>query len=166
MSAFGYKADITVAIAKPLAQEKNQQISISGQGFYKALVAHSMHVHIDSILRIRSMANSYSQFFPLVGVIALVSPVVASGCAVVFYALHCNVLPNPEDRVSLLVYVLVLFVCAVIAFFFGLEYGVKWACSSPSGGNLCGLAGFLIGGPIAASLAIFFAAALMAFSGR
>ena len=112
------------------------------------------------------MGNSYSQYILLVGVIALVSPVVASACAVVFYARHCNAFPNAEDRISLLAYVLVLLVCAVIAFFFGLEYGIRWACSSRSGGNLCGLAGFFISGPIAAALAIFFAAAVMTFSRR
>jgi hypothetical protein len=112
------------------------------------------------------MGNSYSQYFLLVGVIALVSPVVASACAVVFYARHCSAFPNSEDRVSLLTYFLVLLACAVIAFLFGLEYGISWACSSPSGGNLCGLAGFFISGPIAAALAIFFAAALMSFSRR
>ena len=112
------------------------------------------------------MGNSYSQFLPLIGVVALVSPVAASACAVAFYAFHYNAFPNPRDRISLLAYVLVLLVCAVIAFFFGLEYGITWACSSPSGGNLCGLAGFFIGGPTAAALAIFFAAALMAFSRR
>jgi hypothetical protein len=112
------------------------------------------------------MANSHSQIILLVGIIALVAPIVASACAVVFYARHCNAFPNPEDRISLLAYVLVLLVCAVIAFFFGLEYGISWACSSPTGGNLCGLAGFFIGGPIAAALAIFIAAALMAFSRR
>jgi hypothetical protein len=112
------------------------------------------------------MGNSYSQYFLLVGVIALVSPVVASACAVGFYARHCNAFPNAEDRISLLAYVLVLLVCACIAFFFGLEYGIRWACSSPSGGNLCGLAGFFMSGPIAAALAIFFAAAAMTFSRR
>ena len=112
------------------------------------------------------MGNSFSQFFLLIGAVALISPVVASACAVVFYALHCNAIPNPEDRISVLAYGLALLVCAAIAFFFGLQYGTSWACSTLSGGNLCGLAGFFVTGPAAAALAIFLAAALMAFSRR
>lgn len=108
------------------------------------------------------MANSYSQLLPLLAAIALFSPVAASVCAVAFYARHSN----PQKRISLVAYVLVLLVCAIVAFFVGLQYGIAWACSSPSAGNLCGLAGFFIIGPVASAFAIFFAAALMTLSPR
>ena len=84
------------------------------------------------------------------------SPVIAIVCAAFFYARHCAACPNPETRISAITYILALIVSAPIAFFFGLHYGIAWACSSPWGGNLCGLVGFFFTGPTAAALAIFF----------
>ena len=104
------------------------------------------------------------QFLPLLWGLGFFSPVVASICAVVFYARHCRAVPSPENRILIIAYVLVLLTCAVIAFFIGLQYGTAWACSSRWGGNLCGLVGFFIVGPIAAALAIVFASALITFS--
>lgn len=112
------------------------------------------------------MGSGYSQLVLFIAFIALLSPVVASALAVMLYAWHCQAIPNPEERISLLVYVAVLVACAAVAFFFGLQYGVIWACSSPSAGNLCGLAGFFIVGPLAAALAILVSSALMAYSRR
>jgi len=83
------------------------------------------------------------------------SPVVAIVFAVFFYARHCAACPNPETRISAITYILALIICATIAFFFGLHYGIAWACSSRWGGNLCGLVGFFFTGPAAAALAIF-----------
>lgn len=88
----------------------------------------------------------------------------ASICAVVFYARYCRAVPGSENRISIIAYVLVLLACAVVAFFIGLQYGIAWACSSQWGGNLCGLVGFFIAGPVAAALAIFFASALMTWT--
>lgn len=102
------------------------------------------------------MGNSNSQFLPLLWGLGFFSPVAAIVCAIVFYARHCRAFPNPEARISPIAYFLVLLVCAVVAFFIGLQYGSAWACSTRWGGNLCGLVGFFIVGPIAAALAIFF----------
>lgn len=112
------------------------------------------------------MGSDHSQLMLFVAFIALLSPLVASALAIVFYAWHCQAIPNTEERISFLVYVVVLLACAAIAFFFGLQYGVIWACSSVSAGNLCGLAGFFVVGPLAAALAILVASALMAYSRR
>jgi hypothetical protein len=109
------------------------------------------------------MGNFDPRFLPLLWGLGFFSPVVASVCAVLFYARHCRAYPNPEERISLIAYVLVLLVCAVIAFLIGLQYGITWACSSRWGGNLCGLAGFFVVGPIAAALAIFFVGASIMF---
>jgi len=92
----------------------------------------------------------------LLFVLCFLSPVIAGVCAAFFYARHCRVCPNREKRISLIGYVLALLVCAVVAYLIGLQYGIEWACSSPWGGNLCGLAGFFVIGPMAAALAIFF----------
>lgn len=110
------------------------------------------------------MGNLNSQFLPLLLGLGFFSPVMASVCATVFYVRHCRAFPSPEGRISLIAYVLVLLVCAVIAFFIGLQYGITWACSSRWGGNLCGLVGFFVVGPVAAAFAIFFVGALMTFS--
>ena len=95
-------------------------------------------------------------FLPLFWGLGFFSPVVASACAVLFYTRHCRAFPDRQARISLVAYVLTLLVCAIIAFFIGLQYGLTWACSSRWGGNLCGLVGFFIVGPVAAALAIFF----------
>ncbi len=110
------------------------------------------------------MGNFNSQFLPLLWGLGFFSPVVAIVCAVVFYARHCRAFPEPERRISFVGYVSALLVCAVVAFFIGLQYGMTWACSSQWGGNLCGLFGFFVGGPIAAALAIFSAGALITFA--
>src|SRR5512135_2236846 len=92
----------------------------------------------------------------LVTGLCLFSPVIASILAVLFYVRHYRANPNPEKRISIIVYVLALLVCAAIAYLIGLTYGIAWACSPPIwGGNLCGLAGFFFFGPVAAALAIF-----------
>jgi hypothetical protein len=105
------------------------------------------------------MENFDPRFLPLLWGLGLVSPVVASVCAALFYARHCRAYPNPERRISLIAYVLVSLVCAIVAFFIGLQYGVAWACSSPGAGNLCGLNAIFFAGPVAAALAIFFVGA-------
>ena len=110
------------------------------------------------------MGNFNLQFLPLLWGLGFFSPVVASVFAIVFYAHHCRAVPSPENRISISAYVLVLLACAVIAFFIGLQYGTAWACSSRWGGNLCGLVGFFIVGPVAAAVAIFFASALITCS--
>jgi hypothetical protein len=61
---------------------------------------------------------------------------------------------EPTDRFPLAVYVVMLLVCAVVAFWLGLVQGASWACRKPASGNLCGLFGFFISGPLLASLAV------------
>jgi hypothetical protein len=109
------------------------------------------------------MGNFDPRFLPLLWGLGFFSPVVASACAVLFYVRHSRAYPNPEGRISLTTYVLALLVCAIIAFFIGLQYGITWACSSRWDGNLCGLVGFFVVGPIAAALAIFFVGASIMF---
>ena len=86
--------------------------------------------------------------------LALYSPLIALVFAIFFYVLHRERV-EPERRVSLVAYVLALIVCGVIAGFFGLYVGTEIACSSPKAGNLCGIWGFLVTGPLSCALAIF-----------
>jgi hypothetical protein len=99
--------------------------------------------------------GKFDKLFPLLWVLAFLSPVVAIFLAVRFYALHCLCRPKPGRRFPLVAYVLVLLVCAIIAYLGGLFFGISAACSAPESGNLCGLFGFFVTGPLAASLAIF-----------
>src|SRR5438105_1123379 len=92
----------------------------------------------------------------LLGVLMLLFPLwpaVAIGSAVFFYIRHRNRI-EPERRLPPGVYVLAVIVCGIVAGFIGVVFGIRWACSIPGSGNLCGLAGFLVVGPIAGTLGI------------
>ena len=79
-------------------------------------------------------------------------PPLALGLAILFYLKHRNRVGM--DHMPLGLYVLAVLVCSGVAWALGVFYGIKWACSTPETGNLCGLAGFLVSGPIAGTLAI------------
>ena len=85
-------------------------------------------------------------FFP-------VWPLAAIASAVLFYARHRNRV-GPERRIPVLPYVLALLVSAGVAGFFGTIWGAQWACSMPKTGNLCGLVGVFVVGPISGALAM------------
>ncbi len=68
--------------------------------------------------------------------------------AAYFYARHCNRTPRGENRFPLALYVVVLLICAFVAFWAGVGLGIDYACSGPSAGNLCGLLGVFVAGPL------------------
>jgi hypothetical protein len=91
----------------------------------------------------------------LLGVLMLASPlwpVIALGAAIFFYIRHCNRVER-ERRVPVLLYLVALVVCGGVAGLWGLDSGIRWACYTDPG-NLCGLVGFLVVGPMAATGAI------------
>jgi hypothetical protein len=47
-----------------------------------------------------------------------------------------------------------LLICAFVAFWAGTEFGVRLACRGPSSGNLCGLLGFIVIGPLSSIAAV------------
>jgi hypothetical protein len=47
----------------------------------------------------------------------------------------------------------IILICAAAGYFFGMIFGVDYACSPPAG-NLCGLAGIFIIGPLVSAFAI------------
>lgn len=65
--------------------------------------------------------------------------------AALLYARHRNQTPRGENRFPLVLYVVVLLICAFVAFWAGVGWGTGYACSGPSPGNLCGLLGFVVG---------------------
>jgi hypothetical protein len=79
-------------------------------------------------------------------------PPLAIGLAILFYVKHSA--RAGMDRMPLGLYVVAVLVCSGVAWALGVFYGVKWTCSTPGTGNLCGLVGFLVSGPIAGTLAI------------
>jgi hypothetical protein len=80
-------------------------------------------------------------------------PVLAVGSSIVFYARHANRVDR-ERRLPIAVYVIALVVSGGVAAFGGMLFGAQWACARPDGGNLCGLVGVLVTGPMAGTLAI------------
>jgi hypothetical protein len=87
-----------------------------------------------------------------VWLLAFLSPLLAMVCATVFYGRYCNRRPEAERHLSGVAYALILLACAVAAYLVGVLLGIMWAC--PSAGNLCGLAGFFVVGPVVSALAI------------
>ena len=79
-------------------------------------------------------------------------PPLAIGLAILFYVKHSNRVG--VDRMPLGLYVVAVLACSGVAWALGVFYGIKWTCSTPGTGNLCGLVGFLVSGPIAGTLAI------------
>lgn len=85
--------------------------------------------------------------------LAPVWPVLALAAAVFCYMRHSRLVER-ERRVPLALYVVALIGAGGLAAFFGIIKGVSWACADPASGNLCGLVGVLVTGPIAGSLAV------------
>ena len=80
-------------------------------------------------------------------------PLLAIGGAVFLYVRHCRRI-EPARRVSVILYLLAAVICGAVSGALGVALGISWACAGRDAGNLCGLAGFLVTGPIAGSLGI------------
>jgi hypothetical protein len=74
--------------------------------------------------------------------------------AVIFYSRHCKDTRRGENRFPLGLYVIALLICAFVAFWAGTAWGMRFACSAPSSGNLCGLLGFIVVGPLSSIIAV------------
>ena len=96
--------------------------------------------------------ETLAKLLPVVGILAFLSPLFAIVPAIYLYGQHCAA--RPKHRIPALVYAVILLVCAIVAFPFGLFIGIDLACSSASASNLCGLAGFFVVGPLTSALAI------------
>jgi hypothetical protein len=94
------------------------------------------------------------KLFPLLMILGLISPLVALVFAFVFYSRHRDRV-EAERCVPGIAYILAVIVCGIIAGYLGLISGINLACSSPTSGNLCGLWGFFVTGPLTMALAIF-----------
>jgi hypothetical protein len=106
------------------------------------------------------MSSDLSAFLFILG---LVAQIVAIICAISFYAYHRRARPDPKRRLPIVAYVSILLVSAVIGYLFALWVGIDLACVQYPSGNLCGLFGFLVSGPLGASLAVFLVSGLILF---
>jgi hypothetical protein len=103
--------------------------------------------------------KSLTPLLSLVWLLAFLSPLLAMVCATVFYSRYRRKRPDADRPLTGVAYALILLVSAVIAYAAGVLLGITWAC--PSAGNLCGLAGFFVVGPVASALAILLASSFL-----
>jgi hypothetical protein len=104
-------------------------------------------------------AMALSEFFPLIMVALVLSPIAAFGGACILFARHRR-RAAPRPRMSWTAFVLTMLGCGVAGGYLSLMLGVALAC--PAGGNLCGLFGVFVTGPLGAAAAILLAASVIA----
>ena len=83
--------------------------------------------------------------------LAFLSPLFALVGTIFLYRQHC--LARPKRQIPALVYAAIILICAAAGSFFGMIFGIDYACSPPAG-NLCGLAGVFVIGPLSSAVAI------------
>ena len=75
--------------------------------------------------------------------------------AVILYSRHSKDTPRGENRFPFGLYIIALLICAFVAFWAGaLAWGMRFACSGPSPGNLCSLLGFVVVGPLSSIITV------------
>ena len=99
------------------------------------------------------MGAMLDKLFPELMIFGLISPIVAIVAAVLLYVRHRNRV-EPGRRVPAIGYALAILICAAVAGYAGLVFGIQQACDAPKAGNLCGLWGFFVTGPLASALAM------------
>jgi hypothetical protein len=92
---------------------------------------------------------------------SILSPLFGIGAAVVWYLKYRDA-PEPKRHPSLLLYALGVIGVAFAGWFVGAFAGISVACRSPNAGNLCGIVGALISGPLLATAAMITFARLWA----
>ena len=91
--------------------------------------------------------------------LAVLSLPAALACAVFFYR-------TGTAYFGWFGYSLLLLISAIVAFLLGVSFGIDLACVRYPSGNLCGLFGFFVTGPLASSLAIFLVSSLITVADR
>jgi hypothetical protein len=91
--------------------------------------------------------------FGILVLLAPLWPLIAIGSAVFFYVHHSRRI-EPARRIPLIVYIAGVIIAGGVTGILGLGWGIRSACSGPRAGNLCGLFGFLVAGPIAGTLGV------------
>jgi hypothetical protein len=89
------------------------------------------------------------------------SPLAGIAAAVYYYVKYRDA-PEPKRHPSGLLYALGVLGIAILAFLVGCFAGISVACRNPAAGNLCGLWGFFVSGPLLATAAMMTFARLWA----
>jgi hypothetical protein len=89
-------------------------------------------------------------FVPLM-VLGFISPIAAIIASCILFTRHRD-RDEPKGRVPLIGFIIAAGICGAIGGYFGLAFGVAWAC--PEMGNLCGLWGVFVTAPICFALGI------------
>ncbi len=88
---------------------------------------------------------------------AVLSPLFGLGAAV-YYFLGYRGAPEPKGTLLIASYCLRIAGGAVVAFIVGSYGGILVACNAPNTGNLCGLYGYFLTGPLLTTAVIIFLA--------
>src|SRR5262245_24105155 len=91
--------------------------------------------------------------------LAVLSLPASLACAVFFYR-------TGTAYFGWFAYGLILLISAFVAYLLGVSVGIDLACVRYPSGNLCGLFGFIVIGPLASSLAIVLVSSLMTLADR
>jgi len=105
------------------------------------------------------------KLFPIFMIVGLLAPIAAIVGAVIFYVDHSNRVGG-KNRMPVLGYVATLAICGAVGGCVGLTYGIARACSGSNAGNLCGLWGFFVTGPISFAATVLLVAKLVSTAGR
>lgn len=100
-----------------------------------------------------AVMSTYDKLFDILFYLAYWSP----AAAIIFAGLLYD---RNRSRGSVVAYLAISFICAVVGYALGAASEIAWECSSKSAGNLCGIVGILSVGPFAAALAIVLVAGL------
>ena len=126
----------------------------SASTFLKAMIRAESRVFASRLCEL----GKQSFMILLLWFVAFLSPIFAFIGAIFLYRRHR--LSRPEHRIPALVYAAIMAVCAAVGYFFGMIFGIDFSCAPPAG-NLCGLAGVFIIGPLASAGAILLSGSLI-----
>lgn len=93
------------------------------------------------------------KLYPAIISLSLLSPPAAIVAAIIFYGHHRRHVA-PDRCIPAIVYALAIIIIGITAGYFGMIAGIEHACNIPKAGNLCGLWGVFVTGPLSCALAI------------
>jgi hypothetical protein len=97
-------------------------------------------------------------------IVGLLAPIASIVGAVIFYVEHSNRVGR-ENRMPVLGYIVAIATCGAIGGYLGLTFGIAKACGGPNPGNLCGLWGGFVTGPISFAATVLLVAKLISTTG-
>lgn len=114
--------------------------------------SHSGSVGVSTDFCRRAVTSTHDKLYGILFYLGFWSPAAAIIFAGLVYDRNCS-------RGSLVAYLVISLICAVVGFALGAALGIVSACPSQSAGNLCPIIGIAVG-PFVSALAIVFVAGL------